>query len=87
MMTAMRNALRPLAIGLILIGLAGPVQAQADDESRPDARLEGYKMTDGKVGPVTLPPSGSGGTWAIFVLLGLLGVGVMFKNGKRTHLD
>jgi hypothetical protein len=87
MMTGMRKFLRPFASAFVLLALASPASAQDDEEARPDARLEGYKLPEGKVGPVALPPSGSGGTWAIFVLLGLLGIGVMFKNGKRTHLD
>ncbi len=85
-MTIMRKFLRPLSAGLILFCLAAPVSAQDDDEARPDARLEGY-VVEGKIQAVALPPSGTAGTWAIFVVLSVLCIGVMFKSGKRTHLD
>ena len=87
MMRPMRKFLRSFATALLLFGLAGPAHAQDDDEVRPDARLEGFRDAEGKLVKAVLPESGMGGTWAVFVMMGVLCVGVMFKNGKRTHLD
>ena len=46
-----------------------------------DARLEGYENN------VTLDAGGTGLTWLLLVVLGVLCIGVLFKSGKRTHLD
>jgi hypothetical protein len=87
MMVTMRKLLRPLAMGLMLLGLAGTASAQDDDDPGPDARLLGFRDAEGKLVKADLSPASMGGTWALFVISGVLCVGVMFKSGKRTHLD
>jgi hypothetical protein len=46
-----------------------------------DARLEGYDK------PVTIEGQNSALTWILLIFLTIIGVGGMFKNAKRTHLD
>jgi hypothetical protein len=62
--------------------LASPALALADD-STPliDARAQGYRQT------LTPPPGSTALAWLCFVVLGIVGAGVMFMNAKRTHLD
>jgi hypothetical protein len=45
-----------------------------------DARLEGYDKNVSIEGGTAL-------TWLMFIFLGAICMGVMFKNAKRTHLD
>lgn len=73
----------------IMIALSSVAMAQDDDESdRPDARTEGYLTADGKVQQIVLKDGGGHATtWFILAGLGLLGLGVMFKTARRTHLD
>lgn len=46
-----------------------------------DARLEGY------AGNVTLPPTSSGLTWFLFIILAVFAAAGLFKDAKRSHLD
>jgi len=91
---------RWLALCLVVLAvLARPAPARADeDPEKNDARLEGFNQVDAeatvKGGPtkykemsVAMPKSGTGGTWIIFILVTVVGVAVLFKNAKRTHLD
>jgi hypothetical protein len=69
---------------------AAPVRAQDDEEQLPDARVEGYVLSDGKVGSGQLDPKdarSNATVWFILSGVGVIGLGVMFKNAKRTHLD
>lgn len=84
---------------VVLAVLARPAPARADDDpEKNDARLEGFNQVDSeatiKGGPtkykemsVAMPKSGTGGTWIIFILATVVGMAVLFKNAKRTHLD
>jgi hypothetical protein len=71
---------------LVLPILAAPAISSArppkEEREIGDARLEGYP--DGK--NVTTETS-TGLTWVLLIFLGAVGVGVMFKSAKRTHLD
>ena len=46
-----------------------------------EARLEGYTFN------VRAPEGGPALTYLLFIFLAVLGLAVMFKNAKRTHLD
>ena len=46
-----------------------------------DARLEGYNQT------VSLEPKSTALMWMLFLFLAVVGLAVMFKDAKRTHLD
>jgi cytochrome oxidase assembly protein ShyY1 len=73
---------------LLLVSLCSGAMAQDEDAARPDARLEGYQVSATEVGRVMIEKPGSYAlTWFILAGLGVLGLGVMFKSGKRTHLD
>ena len=64
--------------------LASPVLALADNAPPKDVvdwRLEGYG------GSVTLDGSSTSVTWLLLVGLGIICIGVFFKNERRTHLD
>ena len=60
-----------------------PSIARADDSGPPtaDARLLGYGSN------IAPPPSSTAADWFILVGLGLAGVGVMFIDSRRSHLD
>jgi hypothetical protein len=58
--------------------------ASDEDIALKEARFEGY----GQGVTVHLEGAGSaGGTWVVFILLAIVGLAVLFKNSKRTHLD
>ncbi len=66
------------------------VEANAQEEAsdRPDARLEGYASGNGQVTVIQIDKGGGhAATWFILAGLGVIGLGVMFKPGKRSHLD
>lgn len=86
MMVVMKRRLlaATVATSLLVCSSAFAQNPAEDKESGPpDPRYVGYA---GGI-PVTLPESSTAGSWAILAVLGLLGVGVMFKSGNRTHLD
>ncbi|MBC7784990.1 MAG: hypothetical protein H7144_14220 [Burkholderiales bacterium] len=76
---------------LMVAALSSGAFGQEEPSERPDARVEGYQLSTGEqatVGRIMLEKGrGQAGSWFIFAGLGLLGIGVMFKSGKRTHLD
>ncbi len=77
----MRRKLIILTIALLVMG-AGPISAFADDNSKSyDGRLDDYNRN------VTLDSNGSAFSYVVWGLLGLLGLGVLFKDAKRSHLD
>ena len=88
------DSLRKLPLGVICLVLAMGVLAapnaalaQYGDEPQDvirdaDGRLRGYEESD-----VVLDHSGTFLTYLTFVGLTLLGVGVMFKSSRRSHLD
>ncbi|HTW94547.1 MAG TPA: hypothetical protein VMD30_07130, partial [Tepidisphaeraceae bacterium] len=67
--------------------------ALADDDNGPpiDARWRGFPgdsaNLNGQPPKVWLPGGGVAGTWIIFIILGVLCIGFLFMNAKRTHLD
>ena len=100
MMAAMSNAPAPQPLPLrsrllclacsaiaAAITLLAPVAALAqkkgeDEESHlREARLEGYTFNN------KLDEGGPALTYLLFIFLAVLGLAVMFKNARRTHLD
>ncbi len=81
MMIRMRRKLA-LFIFLLMVATA-PLSAMADDAAPKsyDGRLDNYPQT------VTLDSSGTALTYFLFVGLGLIGLGGLFKNARRSHLD
>jgi hypothetical protein len=65
----------------ILILLATPVLALADDAPLIDGRLQGYRVT------VNTPIGSTALTWLLLIGLGVVCAGVMFMSAKRSHLD
>ena len=55
--------------------------AQEADEVKHDARLDGYENK------VHVDSDTTALTWLLLVFLSMVGLGVMFKNARRTHLD
>ena len=74
-----------LAAAVLLAATASPTLAARPEEEHEivDARLEGY----GNNVNVTLPPSSSGSTWVIFIILAILASVGLFKDARRSHLD
>jgi hypothetical protein len=52
-----------------------------------DGRLQGYTDAKGAATNVQLDPSGTALIWLTVALLGVIALGFMFMNPKRTHLD
>ncbi|MCC6424297.1 MAG: hypothetical protein IT447_12535 [Phycisphaerales bacterium] len=86
----MRPPLFRWTIVLLLLGLILPAfqpTAQANSRQKTeeeleytDARLEGFPQT-------VYIEGGTSTTWFLLVFLGLVGLSVLFKDAKRTHLD
>jgi hypothetical protein len=76
----MSNMLARWTFALMILA-SWPLAAMADDTSPLDARLQGYK--DG----IALPPASTATQWLALVGLGVVGVGIMFMNARRSHLD
>jgi len=74
--------------GTVLVALlpllipAATFAASEDPTELREARLEGYTS---KV--MLQEPGSTGLTWLLLVLLGILGLSVLFKDAKRSHLD
>jgi len=68
-----------LLIVMFTLSLPTLVMAQ-DDETPGDARLENYSQNVSIEGSTAL-------SWILLMFLGVIGLGVMFKNAQRTHLD
>ena len=61
-----------------VVALAARPQVEKDVY---DARTEGYE------GNMTLELKSTALIWLLFLVLAAVGVGVMFKDAKRSHLD
>ena len=74
---------RKLLTSLLLAGLtfAPAAYAQDEEEVKIDARLEGYNA------PVVLNKASNASVWFLLMACGVITLGVMFINSKRTHLD
>jgi hypothetical protein len=70
-----------LSFGCTLFPVVGGANsARAGDDFKNDARLEGYREH------VVLDASGAL-YYMLLGLLGIIGVSVLFKDAKRSHLD
>jgi hypothetical protein len=69
--------------GLLVMLLTAPAVSRAEDVTPPDARLQGY----GKNTNVVLPESSNAINNLALIFLTVVGVSVMFKSSKRSHLD
>ena len=65
-----------------VVTVISPAMALAQDDDRPivDARLEGYPSNVSLEGSTAL-------MWVLLLILGIICVGPLFMNSKRTHLD
>ena len=74
---------RLLSWGIALLAIAAvPHSALAqDDDKKENAWLNGYPR------PVKLDEASNTLNWLLLLVIMGAGVGVMFKNAKRTHLD
>ena len=83
MIKPMKRQLFAILFSLIsFVGVPSNALAQdAGDEEKPDARWVGYPSE------VSLPGKSAALTWVLFIVMTVIGLGVLFKNSKRTHLD
>jgi hypothetical protein len=65
----------------VLLFLALPAAAFADDTAPLEARLLGYKEN------LSAAPVATSAQWLCLVGLGIVCIGVMFLSSKRSHLD
>ncbi|MGD0388563.1 MAG: hypothetical protein ABSC42_06360 [Tepidisphaeraceae bacterium] len=79
----MRKKLLAVVIVLLTVGFA-PLSAMADDQPKYDGRLDDYGGNGGR--NVTLD-GGTALSYFVWIGLGLVGLLVMFKDAKRSHLD
>jgi hypothetical protein len=82
MMRRMSKRLLALLIVALSVSLA-PVSAMADDSAPKsyDGRLDNYGRQ------VTLDSGGTALCYFLFAGLGVIALGGMFRNARRTHLD
>jgi hypothetical protein len=79
MMTAMKHRLLRWGIALAALAAMPSAALAQDDEKKESAWLQGKG--------VKLEDASNTANWLMFILIAGVGVGVMFKNAKRTHLD
>lgn len=74
---------------LAVCAFPGRAMAQDDDRVVVDARLEGLTAEGSSaIVNVTEPiKDRSALYWFLFIAMGLLALGAMFKDSRRTHLD
>lgn len=66
---------------VLTLGAPGTASAQEDDADKiVDARLESYSKSVTVGGSTAL-------MWVLLLVLGIVCVGPLFMNSKRTHLD
>lgn len=79
---SMRKQLaRVLMFGLLVIVSSSASLLAEETMETMDARLFGYPEKYWIAAP------GTAGAWAVLAVLGLVCVGPLFLNSKRTHLD
>jgi hypothetical protein len=70
-----------VSVGCVLFPLVGTGNAvRAADDLKNDARLEGYKEK-------VVLDAGGAQYYLLLGLLGIIGISVLFKDAKRSHLD
>ena len=91
MMIRMKSRLKSRMITAVLTGCTflGPVlgttrviRAASDDDLKNDARLEGPYQ-----GHKVVLDGGNATTYILLFALGIVGLSVLFKDAKRSHLD
>ena len=75
------NRLLSWGVALSALALAPSAALAQDDEKKEHAWLNGYSKG------VKLEEASNTANWLMFLLIAGAGIGVMFKNAKRTHLD
>ena len=76
-----KTAMRWTLALLIPLLAATAAHAQEDEAVKPNPKIEGYEQK------VRVEEASTTFTWVLLIFLGVICVGVMFKNAKRTHLD
>ncbi|HWE04636.1 MAG TPA: hypothetical protein VG326_19680 [Tepidisphaeraceae bacterium] len=69
-----------LSLGSVVFPVIGAGAAARADDLKNDARLEGYHER-------VILDAGGAQYYMLFGLLGIIGISVMFKDAKRSHLD
>jgi hypothetical protein len=78
----MRNLRSRIGAAVVAIVLAAAAPAARADDKAVNPKMIGYPKE------ITVDVEGSTATtWLLLIGLGIICVGVMFKAGKRTHLD
>ena len=73
-----------LAMCLVVVLMASAPAMASNSGDEPeiyDARLQGYAQS------VQLESGSTALTWLLLIVLGVLCLGVLFKDAKRSHLD
>jgi hypothetical protein len=81
------GSLASFVVGLAMV-LGAPAAAMAQEEGEViDARLQGYVNEQNQPVNVSIPGASTALTWVLLIVLAVIGLGGMFKDAKRTHLD
>ena len=75
-----RVRIQLFAAALALAGAAAPPAAAQEVETEIDGRLAGYEKQVDVEDSTAL-------TWLLFAFLAVVGLSVLFKDAKRSHLD
>ncbi len=84
MMSRMKRRFLTFLIMLLTL-TAAPLAARADDTNTPPKDYDGRLDDFGK--QVTLDGGGTALSYFLFAGLGVIALGVLFKNARRSHLD
>jgi len=80
--SSMRKQLPRVLTFVLMVMVCGSSSLMAQEEVEIlDARVTGYPEK------YWLVPPGTAGTWAVLAGLGIVCLGPLFLNSKRTHLD
>lgn len=80
--TMKRQWILLVMLGSLLLSPLTALAAKSDEtETDSDARQMGYKAA------TPLPDAGAAAAWSFWILMGMISIGVLFKSGKRSHLD
>ena len=81
MKLGMKQRLSSWGLALCVLAAAPSAAVAQDDDKKEHAWLNGYPR------PVKLDEASNTLNWLLLLVIMGAGVGVMFKNAKRTHLD
>jgi hypothetical protein len=81
MLRLLQHRLMQVLIPLLTLAASPGLLLAQDDHPAHDARLENYAQS------VVMDGGGTAMAWLLLVALAVLGLSVLFKDARRSHLD